>query len=101
MPTEPDAPLPSRRPSQWPFDWADAVVPLAASIAFVAKKGTQDPVAIVGGGIGYALSVALLFCGSRQVLAALNRRRPDPRPRQPVLAAVVGLAVWGFILFRH
>jgi len=73
------------------LDWADAVVPLAASICFVA---------IVGGGIGYALSVAVPFIAARQVIWAVNRRQPDPRPRQPLVAAIAGILIWGFIIFR-
>ena len=75
---------------RWAFDWADAAVPLAASIGLVIKAGRPDPVDIVGGGIGFALSVALPFCGVRQIFWALNRRRAEPRPRQPLVAALVG-----------
>jgi hypothetical protein len=82
------------------LDWADAVVPLAASICFVIKQGSEDPVAIVGGGIGYALSVAVPFIGARQVIWAVNRRQPDPRPRQPLVAAISGILIWAFILFH-
>ena len=83
------------------LDWADAAVPVLASVGFVIKQGHPDPVAIVSGGIGYALAVAVLFVGVRQILWAVNRRRPDPRPRQPRLAAGVGILIWAFILFRH
>jgi hypothetical protein len=94
-------PEPARTPPRWKFDWADALVPLLASIGLVIKAGKADPAQIVGGGIGYALSVALLFCGVRQVLWAVNRRRPVPRPRQPVVAALAGLLFWACIVFRR
>jgi hypothetical protein len=83
------------------LDWADAAVPVLASVCFVIKQGNADPVAIVSGGIGYALAVAVLFVGVRQIIWAVNRRRPSPRPRQPALAAGVGILIWAFILFRH
>ncbi|MDR3670640.1 MAG: hypothetical protein P4L36_07345 [Holophaga sp.] len=76
------------------LDWADAAVPVLASIGFVIKQGKPDPVTIVGSGIGYALAVAVLFCGARQIVGARTG------PRRPVLAALVGLLVWGFILSR-
>jgi hypothetical protein len=79
------------------LDWADAAVPVIASICFVIKHGQSDPAAILGSGVGYALAVAVLFGGARQILWAVNR----PRPRQPVLAAVVGILIWAFIIFRH
>ena len=83
------------------FDWADLAVPLAASIFYVTRRDSRDPVVVLGDGIGYALAVAVVFVGVRQVLWALNQRRPEPRPRQPVLAALVGMAVWAFIILRH
>jgi hypothetical protein len=83
------------------FDWADAAVPALASIGFVIKRGSEDPVAIVSDGIGWALAVAVLFIGTRQIIWAVNRARPEPRPRQPLLAALVGILVWGFVLFGH
>jgi hypothetical protein len=43
------------------LDWADAAVPLAASIGFVIKQGKSDPVAIVGRGIGYVLAWAFIL----------------------------------------
>jgi hypothetical protein len=82
------------------FDWADAAVPVLASIAYVARQGSPDPVVIVGSGIGYALAVAVLFCGVRKLIQA-GSRRPEPRPRRPLLAALVGVLIWGFILFRR
>jgi hypothetical protein len=98
MPIDPEPALPLPR---WKFDWADAAVPLLASIGLVVKAGKQDPALIVGGGIGYALSVAVLFCGVRQVLWAINRRRPVPKPRQPAVAALAGLLFWACIVFRR
>jgi hypothetical protein len=83
------------------LDWADAAVPVLASICFVIKQGKPDPVAIVSGGIGYALAVAVLFVGVRQIMWVVNRRRANPRPRQPALAAGVGMLIWAFIIFRH
>jgi hypothetical protein len=90
---------PEPRP-QGRLDWADAAVPALASIGYVVKQGLSDPVAIVGSGIGYALAVAVLFCGARQLLGVIARRQANPRPRQPVLAALVGILIWAFILFR-
>ncbi len=92
---EPDQPPKGR------LDWADAAVPVVASICFVIKQGKSDPAAIIGSGIGYALAVAVLFGGVRQIAWAVNRRRPHPRPRQPLLAAIVGILFWAFILLRH
>jgi len=83
------------------LDWADAAVPALASIGYVIKAGQQDPVQILGGGIGYGLAVAALFIGIRQVAWAVNQRRDEPRPRQPLLAALVGGLIWAFILYRH
>jgi hypothetical protein len=86
---------------RWAFDWADAVVPLAASVGMAARSGVSDPATLLGNGIGFALSVALPFCGVRQILWAINRRRPVPRPRRPVLAALAGAVIWSSILLRH
>jgi hypothetical protein len=83
------------------LDWADAAVPVLASVCFVIKQGNADPVAILSGGIGYALAVAVLFVGVGQLIWAVNRRRPSPSPRQPALAAGVGILIWAFIIFRH
>jgi hypothetical protein len=77
------------------LDWADAAVPALASVGFVVKHGIKDPATMVGSGLGYGLAVAAVFIGVRQVLATL-----DPRPRQPVLAALAGILVWAFVLFR-
>jgi hypothetical protein len=82
------------------LDWADAAVPVLASIGYVIRQGSSDPVAIVGSGIGYALAVAVLFCGARQIVGAVSRRQAHPRPRQPLLAALVGILIWAFILLR-
>jgi len=93
-PARPDPPLPPR--SRWGLDWADAAVPVLASLGWVLRRGPEDPVGIVGGGIGYALAVALVFCGLRRLLWLLW-----PMPRRPALAAGVGILAWAFILFRH
>lgn len=82
------------------LDWADAAVPAAASVGYVIKRGITDPALMVGTGIGYALAVAVLFIGIRQAAWAVNRRRPEPRPRQPLLAALAGVLAWAFILFH-
>jgi hypothetical protein len=78
------------------YDWADLAVPLLASIGRVIKAGNPDPVIIVGTGIGYALWVALCFCGVRRLLRAMGRPGGRPLP-----AAVIGLSVWAFIIFRR
>jgi len=96
-PERPGAP----RLGRWAFDWADAAVPLAASIGMAARSGVTDPATLLGNGIGFALSVALPFCGVRQLLWAINRRRPVPRPRRPLLAALAGAVIWGSLLLRH
>jgi len=96
----PEGPI-APRPRRWAFDWADAVVPLAASIGMAARSGVTDPATLLGNGIGFALSVALPFCGVRQILWAINRRRPVPRPRRPFLAALAGAVIWGSFLLRH
>lgn len=82
------------------LDWADAAVPVLASLYIVMTRGQASPALVVADGLGRALTVAVLFIGVRQVLWAVNRRRAVPRPRQPLLAAMVGLA-WAFIIFRH
>jgi len=87
--------------SRWGFDWADAAVPVLASFCWVLRRGQEDPVAIVGGGIGYALAVALLFCGLRRLLWLASLRLGRPLPRRPALAAGVGILLWGFVIFRR
>jgi hypothetical protein len=77
------------------LDWADAAVPVVASIGFVIKERITAPDAIIGRGLGEALAVAVVFIGVRQALWALDRG-----PRRPLLAASVGILFWAFILFR-
>ena len=96
-PAPPPAPAPGSGASR--FDWADALVPAVAGMAFAIKEGNPDPTLIVGHGIGFALGAALLFCGARQVLQAVNARRPLPKPRQPLRAAIAGILFWMLILF--
>jgi len=77
------------------LDWADAAVPVVASIGFVIKERITAPDAIVGRGLGYALAVAVVFIGVRQAALVLDRG-----PRRPLLAASAGILIWAFILFR-
>jgi hypothetical protein len=83
------------------LDWADAAVPVLASIAYVIKQGKLDPALVIGTGLGYALAVALMFGGVRQIMWTINRRRAKPSPRRPLLAVLVGLLIWGFIIFHR
>jgi hypothetical protein len=93
---EPSLPPAGRKSA---FDWADGLVPAVAGMAFAAKEGNPDPTLIVGHGLGFALGAAFLFCGVRQVIRAINLRRPLPKPREPLRAAIVGIAFWMLIIF--
>jgi len=101
MPTGDDLPMPPAGLPRWKFDWADLVVPLVASLGLVIKAGKSDPVQILGGGIGFALMAALLFTGVRHLLWAVNRRLAQPRPREPLLAAIVGILFWGWVVLHR
>ena len=90
---------PSPAPRKSAFDWADALVPAVAGMAFAVKEGNPDPTLIVGHGLGFALGAAFLFCGARQVISAINLRRALPRPKEPLRAAIAGILFWMLIIF--
>jgi hypothetical protein len=80
---------------KWKLDWADAAVPFVPTLMkIVLGRHSPDLAYFIGESIGSVLVVFLLFAGVRQIIWTVNRRRPEPKPRKPLLAFIVGSIFW-------
>jgi len=80
---------------KWKLDWADAAVPFVPTLMKLALgRNSPDLAYFIGESVGSILVVFLLFAGVRQIIWTVNRKRPEPKPRKPLLAFIVGTIFW-------